>query len=467
MDRRLLGISLFILLTAGCGTVINGQIYLDENNNLNKEETEPVLAGVIISVNREGKAHGDVVTDRDGKFKLEIDPSKIEPSGDSGNSTEAKTPGKAKYCVKIQQASLISQAVAILPRPQQVQLAALETNQGTAGGSQQQSGQTASGGTTSGETTSGSQQGSGNEDQKKTTDEKADTSDSKTTTTDSGVKQQVGALEACREGIGVVEINVAVAPKYDKIIAKIAVPETKTMTVGERTNASVCYPVRCKLEPFALPEGLEPCGSPQGGLQFDVVTRQMTIPVDMPSSTGGSTGIPGGEIKCDPVCLQLNDRASGEIAFTPAAICPDDQTITLHKHLFKVEKQPELVVEHSILSGSLGLGQTVTVRALARNNSQRDLTGAKLIVELTGSSTIQSTPEGCNNLGQKIECMSNLAKGAEISKNVAFQLPAEINGDTTFKINTSFTPVSGAAVTATEISQTVVDPTPPNNNPQQ
>ncbi|MBI2092974.1 MAG: hypothetical protein HYT75_08300 [Deltaproteobacteria bacterium] len=136
-----------------------------------------------------------------------------------------------------------------------------------------------------------------------------------------------------------------------------------------------------------------------------------------------------------PVAVQLkalpNPLKNEEtVKISPKAVCPNDATINLEEHSFKIKKVKLLQILQNI-EGKVEFGNLLTLSTDVKNSGPSDFSdSATLVITLPEYVDITFFSSACRNLVQQIQCdIDNISSGESIPFKVIFRLPEEAEID--------------------------------------
>jgi hypothetical protein len=226
-------------------------------------------------------------------------------------------------------------------------------------------------------------------------------------------------------------LDVPVSLDYEKSMAPVldvSSDEPKEYAAGETFEILIFYPRLCKILDLKVPQQLAAINQKPGAAMLAL--SQFTPDVSKAIKPYSLT-----EDVLVPVAVQLkalpNPAKDEEIVkIFPKAICPNDATINLEEHTFKIKKIRSLQILQDI-KGSVEFGKALTLSTDVKNNSVSDFSdGATLVITLPEYVSINTLPSKCRNLVQQIQCdIENVEAHDSTSFSVTFKLPEEADID--------------------------------------
>jgi hypothetical protein len=460
---RLLILLLLIFAVEGCKGNVQGYVFLDENANTKKEDTENKISNLTIKVTKDDEEIATSQTDSLGNFSV--------PASGAGT-----------YCVTVSDASLsatnddgTSASIAALKRSS-AQPSALQTAASQAGSPLFASSLTESSCTDgldndadgdidcadSDCTTNTTCLESGNcsdkldndidgltdcDDSDCTSDSACTSTGTTTGTTTSAATVSSGS--ACDDSKGGnLTLKVPITKDYSSGIAALEDPGTTTVSRGDTVSLSIQYPSSCEFDTgLYLSLSLTPMNVPAAA--YDSTTGQLNLNsvVDSAASTDlsvseplsvGDDGISTYSLDLcigdfdGTTCVSDGGLDSKTVTIAPTATCPDDTSVTLKSHSIAIDSADDITVTQS-MSGTQDAGATITVTTTVTNRTSVDYTSSEVSLALSTPdfTTSQSYDSSCSNLGQSAKCVFDIPASSSVILTTTFILPVTLSSNTT------------------------------------
>lgn len=408
--RLLTLLNLFFL--ASCTGSLTGSVYLDLNNNEEKEDAEPLITGAEFTVTKDDADYKTGTTNSDGEFKVKLD-------------------GSGNYCVEVDQDGLkISDGV--------TRVSALLTDEAVVNVSALVKFQTSS-------------------------DNSSDNGSDNSSGDDSSATVEAGKV--CEESDGFSwdnDIPVAMIYSGDDLDE-----ETSPATFpGEVITVVLKFPESCELAIFSVPNGVEPHESLND--YYDGATRKFDFDnaiandADENGVVLDTTSSPL-TIDEDPIVtynfafvLDEDLLDSTDIGITPRATCPDDATLTLKTFTVDVDLDDLFTLNHTdnLGGGDAVAGSEIDITTTVTNNSAVDRSDVSLSFTATSGPTITfNDTTNCEvTSSTTATCTFDIVSGASQAFLTDFDIPDNVTNTSTFELDATFT-VTGDGDTLTEQSK--------------
>jgi hypothetical protein len=314
--------------TAACSSNLEGEVFLDENGNLKKDEGESLLANIAYNVTLDDESVVTDNTESDGKYSQSI--SK-----------------RGTYCVKVSSDSLVqssgddSTSASVV-----VTTSSLTEDESSSSDTSSDSSDSDSSSESSETTTTTT-----------TTSSDSDSSDS---------AESVKSGEACDDVTGTsLELNVPIAMDYSTAVTSLADPATQNVSRGDTVTLPITFPVSCTFELLSVSLSLTPQVSPSSA--YSSTTGQLNLNSVVSASSDLVITQPMA-INQDPLATYDlvvkvdEDGTVGDttITITPKVDCPDGTVVTLQNQVIAINSTDDFEVTQS-MSGTAAVGETIVV----------------------------------------------------------------------------------------------------------
>lgn len=400
----LIGVSLALLglLVTGCSGSVNGQVFLDKNNNGSADFDESGVPFAKISITHNEKAIASGYTGPDGEFKI-------------------KSRGKGEYCVSIIEDPDTNPYLA---SPTKAQLFP---------------GTTVAPATTPPATTAEEKK------DESSTDDKQETT---TTTQPAGWKGN----KYCLASAGSWGVEIAVPVGLDRKAAlDDAVPISRTVGAGEEFYLALPIQEGGTLMPLTLPEGLEYVRAGQTGIGFDAELNRLTFSENLSELIAKSAEIKA-QVTAPVVTPQveifrLRLRAAkdvkdgGSVEIKPI-IEFGSEKIALNPITIKFTRDISANIMLDLKGRTLP-GNTVTLNVIIENTGKVQIDKASAKVTIPAEITVKEPlPAGVRNFGsgviidvrklpggEKLTVELELIMPAILPTNMKFAIPATLDSE--------------------------------------
>lgn len=457
---------LVVLIAIGCTTNLTGTVFLDENADNKKQDEEGTIANLPFTVTKDDEEldlDEEPITDADGNFEValqgsgsycvEVTSSDLSALNDDGTSPSIVT----STILKQARTSFAAAGIPVL-------FAETDCEDGTDddgdGDSDCDDSDCDSEDICTGTETDCEDETDNDEDGDTDCDDSdCDSDDACTDSTDS--TDEESDTEAVTEsglacddsgGFGF-ELEVPVARDYSSGIENMEDPSTNSVNRGDTITLEIAYPVSCTFDLIFLPTSITPIGASSDS--YEPTTGQFNFnvfldDVDVEESEGLSVHYDTiGTFDLDVSIEQDGSLDSKTLTITPTVTCPDDSTVTLKTHTIEIDSEDDFEVEQS-MSGTVDFGNTITVTTTVTNNTSTSFDSDDIELTLVTPSLTsgQAFDSSCNNLGESATCSFDIDGNESVTFTTTFDLPDEVEDDTTFEM-TSTLIVTSEGSTAT------------------
>ncbi|MBI2974835.1 MAG: hypothetical protein HYY43_04525, partial [Deltaproteobacteria bacterium] len=226
-------------------------------------------------------------------------------------------------------------------------------------------------------------------------------------------------------------LDVPVSLDYEKSMSPVldvSTTEPKEIAAGETFEILIYYPRFCKMMDLKLPQQLTTLDKKSGAAmlalsQFAPDASKAVKPYSLTEDVLVPVAV---QLKALPNPLKNEET----VKISPKAVCPNDATINLEEHSFKIKKVKLLQILQNI-EGKVEFGNLLTLSTDVKNSGPSDFSdSATLVITLPEYVDITFFSSACRNLVQQIQCdIDNISSGESIPFKVIFRLPEEAEID--------------------------------------
>lgn len=427
---------LIFIFGSACGSAIEGEIFLDANNDLERNDGEVLLANLPFSITLDDIDYKTGQTNASGTFEIDVD--------DTGT-----------YCITVNNNDLLTSSSTLVVsefltdidefHEQLVNFPVLELEDSTNSESCSDGLDNDNDGDIdcddsdcSAESACSSSDGS--------TDDSSDDSDSDTTTIESG--------KVCKESSGgTLEIDVPISIDYS---AKVSDLDNETINVNRDSDSvsiTFQFPKDCTFNTFNLPDFLILADSDiqadaVSGTEIDLNEAIDQLEAENVNLCTTQTVLKRHQnpLKSCPIPFAVDTtQVLGDTTgtFTPTVFCPDDKDVSLPTFTISYNGDDDIDIISQTTDdnsdGTFVAGEDANVIFTFTNNTDNDFLAANVDLTLTIDSAVGgvSVIPGSGSCSGNTSCSFALGSGNSVVVNLSMTLPDPINETTTFDFSAS------------------------------
>ncbi len=467
--RKCFGLILLVVLASGgCNTNLTGTIFLDENADNKKQDEEGTIANLPFTVTKDDEEldlDEEPITDVNGNFEVslqgsgtycvEVTSSDLSAVNDDGTSPSIVT----STILKQARASFAAAGIPVL-------FAETDCEDGTDddgdGDTDCDDADCDSDDACTSTTETDCEDGTDDDGDGDTDcdDADCDSDDACTDSSDNSTDEESDTAAvtesglACDESGGFgFELKVPIAKDYSSGIENMEDPSTNSVNRGDTITLEIAYPVSCTFDLIFLPTSITPIGASSDS--YEPTTGQFNFnvfldDVDVEESEGLAVHYDTiGTFDLDIFIDQDGSLDSKTLTITPTVTCPDVSTVTLKTQTIEIDSEDDFEVEQS-MSGTADFGNTITVTTTVTNNTSTSFDSDDIELTLVTPSLTsgQTYDASCSNLGESATCSFDINGNETVTFTTTFDLPDEVEDDTTFEMTSTLT-VTSEGSTAT------------------